>query len=251
LSYFGLQMALAFYLINLQEFKIQTSLEVARDRVLGILLGLFMMWVVFDQLWGAPAAVEMRKSFVSSLRLLAQFAREPFSEDRGIAIKESITLRETINGNLDKVRALADGALLEFGSSREQNLVLRDRIRRWQTQMRVLFISRIALWKYRMRLPGFRLPEMVWLAQREFDDELAKMLDAMADRVEGKRTARRESRLEACFKHLERTAQTFGLKDLQKVLPEQLQTFLTLSRRLEGLVTSLDTDIRASMIPAA
>ena len=27
LSYFGLQMALAFYLINLQEFKIQTSLE--------------------------------------------------------------------------------------------------------------------------------------------------------------------------------------------------------------------------------
>jgi multidrug resistance protein MdtO len=52
LSYFGLQMALAFYLINLQEFKIQTSLEVARDRVLGIMLGLFMMWLVFDQLWG-------------------------------------------------------------------------------------------------------------------------------------------------------------------------------------------------------
>src|SRR5262245_13708332 len=100
LSYFGLQMALAFYLINLQEFKIQTSLEVARDRVLGILLGLFMMWIVFDQLWGAPAAVEMRKSFVSGLRLLAQFARQPFSEDRGTAIKESITLRETINGNL-------------------------------------------------------------------------------------------------------------------------------------------------------
>src|SRR5262249_4984153 len=30
LSYFGLQAALAFYLINLQEFKIQTSLEIAR-----------------------------------------------------------------------------------------------------------------------------------------------------------------------------------------------------------------------------
>src|SRR5262249_48970815 len=80
LSYFGLQMALAFYLINLQEFRIQTSLEVARDRVLGILLGLFMMWVVFDQLWAAPAAVEMKRTFISNLRLLAEFVRGPFSE---------------------------------------------------------------------------------------------------------------------------------------------------------------------------
>ena len=243
LSYFGLQMALAFYLINLQEFKIQTSLEVARDRVLGILLGLFMMWVVFDQLWGAPAAVEMKRTFISNLRLLAQFAREPFSEDRGIAIKQNITLRETINNNLDKVRALADGVLLEFGPLREQNLALRDRIRQWQTQLRVLFITRIALWKYRLRLPGFELPEAVWLAQREFDDELAKTLDAMADRFEGQPGVSRESRLEASFKNLEQTVQTFGLRDLHRVLPEQLKTFLTLSRRLEELATSLEGDI--------
>src|SRR5258705_9383418 len=48
LSYFGVQLALAFFIINLQEFKMQTSLTVARDRVIGILLGLFMMWLVFD-----------------------------------------------------------------------------------------------------------------------------------------------------------------------------------------------------------
>jgi multidrug resistance protein MdtO len=243
LSYFGLQMALAFYLINLQEFKIQTSLEVARDRVLGILLGLFMMWVVFDRLWGAPAAVEMKKTFISNLRLLAQFAREPVSEDHGIAIKQSIILRETINNNLDKVRALADGVLLEFGPSREQNLALRDGIQQWQMQLRVLFITRIALWKYRMRLPGFELPEAVWAAQREFDDELAKTLDAMADRFEGQPAARRESRLEASFKNLEQTVQTLALTDLNTVLPERLKTFLTLSRRLEGLATSLNRDI--------
>jgi len=43
LSYFGVQIAVAFCLINLQEFKIQTSLAVARDRVAGILLGLLMI----------------------------------------------------------------------------------------------------------------------------------------------------------------------------------------------------------------
>src|ERR1700674_3707459 len=77
LSYFGVQVALAFYLINVQEFKIQTSLAVARDRVVGILLGLFMMWLVFDQLGGSPAAVEMKRIFISNLRLLAQLVREP------------------------------------------------------------------------------------------------------------------------------------------------------------------------------
>jgi multidrug resistance protein MdtO len=80
LSYFGFQIAVAFYLINLQEFKIQTSLGVARDRVVGILLGLSVMWLVFDQLWGAPAFVEMKRTLISNLRLLAQFTREPLSE---------------------------------------------------------------------------------------------------------------------------------------------------------------------------
>jgi multidrug resistance protein MdtO len=235
-------MALAFYLINLQGFKIQTSLEVARDRVLGILLGLFMMWVVFDQLWGAPAAVEMKRTFISNLRLLAQFVRGPFSEDQAIAIKQSITLRETINNNFDKVRALADGVLLEFGPYRDQNLALRNRIRQWQSQLRVLFITRIALWKYRVRLPGFDLPEPIWQAQREFDDELAKTLDALADRFEGRLAARRESGLEDRFKHLEQTIETSGLKDLQGTVPD-FETVLALSRRSEELATSLDGEI--------
>src|SRR4051812_29609499 len=96
LSYFGVQIAVAFDLVNLQEFKIQTSLAVARDRVFGILLGLFIMWLVFDHLWGAPAVVEMKRTFISNFRLLAQFVREPLSEDWRIAIGRSITLREML-----------------------------------------------------------------------------------------------------------------------------------------------------------
>jgi multidrug resistance protein MdtO len=186
----------------------------------------------------------MKKTFVTDLRLLAQYAREPLSAPQAISIKQSIALRETINTNLDNLMALADGVLLEFGPFREQNLAVRDRIRRWQPQLRVLFITRITLWKYRMRLPGFELPETTWQAQREFDDELAKTLGAIADSFEGHTAAGRESALEACFKHLEETVQTFGVRDLQRALPEHLKTFLTLSRRSEGLVNCLDHEIR-------
>jgi len=65
-----------------------------------ILLGLFTVWLVFDQLWGALASVEMKKVFISNLRWLAQFAREPLLEERKVAIKRSYFLRETINPNV-------------------------------------------------------------------------------------------------------------------------------------------------------
>ena len=95
-----------------------------------------------------------------------------------------------------------------------------------------------------MRLPGFELPEAIWQAQGEFDDELAKRLDGMADRFEGKPAGAGESAaFEARFRHLEQTIQMFGLRDLQKEVPMQLDTFLTLSRRAEQLTTSLNGEI--------
>ena len=116
----------------------------------------------------------------------SQFAKEPLSKDRRTAIAQSITLGEIINSNFDKVRALADGVLLEFGPSRGQDLALRSQIREWQPQLRTLFLMRIAVWKYRVQLPGFELPEPVRVAQQEFDYQSAKVLDDMADRMEGK-----------------------------------------------------------------
>jgi multidrug resistance protein MdtO len=242
LSNFGYQLALAFYFINLQEFKMQTSLAVARDRVVGILFGLFMMWLVFDQLWGEPAVVEMKRAFISNLRLLAQFAREPLSKDQRVAIERSYSLRETINTNLDKVRTLADAVLFEFGPFRQQNLALRSRILQWQPQLRMIFVTRVTLLKYRLQLPGFELPEAVRLAQQEFDDRLAEVLEGMADRIEGKATERKEG-CEDSFERLEREIRTCCSEESQEVLVAQLQTFLSLSRRIESMTICLDKEI--------
>jgi uncharacterized membrane protein YccC len=54
LSYYGRQMALAFYLTMFQTFGIRDSLAASRDRVIGIWLGLWVMWLVFDAGRGAP-----------------------------------------------------------------------------------------------------------------------------------------------------------------------------------------------------
>jgi multidrug resistance protein MdtO len=240
LSYFGLQTTVAFYLINLSEYKVQTSLIPARDRVIGILLGLLMMWLVFDQFWSVPAAVQMKRTFVSNLRLLAQFAREPVSSDLRDAIERSRSMRETINSNFDRVRDLGGGVLLEFGRSREQDLALRDQINRWQAQVRMLFLTEIALWKYRAQLPGFELPKPQVIQQRQLDEGFALTMEGMADRLDGRSSelptfgdlvADQEGKAEAYPKAPE---PTFSDRD---------STLLSLRRRIQSLTMSLTEEI--------
>jgi multidrug resistance protein MdtO len=224
----------------LQEFTIQTSLAVARDRVAGILLGLFMMWLVFDRLWASSAAVEMRRTFIANLRSLGQFVREPLpGKDEAW---RSDSLRETINTNLDKVRSMADGVLFESGSSRQADLALRSRIVQWQPQLRALFVTRIALVKYRLQLPGFELPEAARVAQQEFDNRLAGMLDGIADRMEGK-PPQGTDRVEDAFEHLEQTVRSCCSEEPQELLTAKMQTFLALSRSIDNMAISLDKEI--------
>lgn len=249
LSYFGIQMALAFYLINLEEFAVRTSLAVARDRVVGILLGLIMMWLVFDQLWGAASAVlDMKRAFISAVRLLAQFAREPISTDYQVAAERAYALREAINNNFDGMRASADGVLFEFGPSRQQDLAWRGRILQFQPGLRTLFLTRTALWKYRARLPGFELPEAIHEAQDELDQKLAIRLENIADRMEGTVISREEVP-EDLLAPLERA---ILIHNPPEALPSLgVATFLGLCRTATNLTTSLDNELRASEAPMA
>jgi multidrug resistance protein MdtO len=187
----------------------------------------------------------MKRTFISTLRLLAQFAREPLAKDLKVAIERSYSLRETINSSFNSVRAFADGVLFEFGSARLQNLALRSQILRWQPQLRMIFMTLITLLKYRLKLPGFELPEAVLVAQREFDDRLANVLERMADRIEGKAADGTEN-LEDSFERLEQVFRTCCLDTPPEVLAAQLQTFLSLSRRIESLAISLDKEIQQS-----
>jgi multidrug resistance protein MdtO len=196
------------------------------------------MWLIFDQLWSAPASVEMKRVFISTLRLLAQFAREPVSADIGPAIQRTSALRETINTKLDKVRSLADGVLLEFGPSRRHDLALRERIRTWQPELRALFMMRAASLKYRLQLPGFVLPEAVIASLQAYDECSAQMLDDMADRMEGKTSVSPES-----FAPLEQTLQLCRVNESQLMLSEHGATFVPLLRQIERLTTRLANQI--------
>ncbi len=242
LSFFGLQLAAVFFVIHMQKFARETSLTVARDRVAGVFLGLLMMWLIFDQLWGAPASVEMRRAFISTLRLLAQFAREPVSADIRSAIRRTSALRDTINSKFDNVRSLADGVLLEFGPSRSRDLALRDRIRRWQPQLRALFLMRSASLKYRLQSPGFVLPEDVIVALQAFDECSAQMLENIADRMEGKTPQGRPVPADS-LALVEQIGESCRVDESLLLLSEHGASFVPLLRQIDRLTTRLANQI--------
>ena len=150
ISYAGVQIAFAFYLVHLSDFSIQTDLTVARDRVLGVLLGVTMMWLVFERLFPRSAADEMVRIFVVNLRLLAALFSSTAHADDPASILKIRRQREEIYRHFGEVNAQSDAVPFETGSRRPAEMAARDRIRRWQAFLRSLYLLEAPLLQFRI-----------------------------------------------------------------------------------------------------
>lgn len=186
LSYLGLQLALAFYLINLQEFTIQTSLSIARDRVFGVLLGLVSMWLFFDRLWVRNAVDEMQAVFAHNLEMFAEIAEQLLEKDQVKAVRRIRQLRDQINDGFGAVKAQSDAILFEFGPSRQRKLQIRDDVRRWQPSVRTLLLVQITAVQYLAQKPLTDLPEAIAEVGVAFEKDIALVTRAIASEVSGK-----------------------------------------------------------------
>jgi multidrug resistance protein MdtO len=186
LSYLGVQLALAFYLINLQEFTIQTSLAIARDRVCGVLLGLMSMWLIYDRLWVKNAVDEMQTVFARNLEMFADLAEQLLEKDQIKAIRRIRQLRDQLNAGFGAVTAQGDAVLFEFGPSRQQKLQIREDLRRWQPAIRTLLQVQVASAQYLVNKPLSNLPEPIAKAGVAFEKDIAQVMHAMASEVNGK-----------------------------------------------------------------
>jgi len=184
----------------------------------------------------------MKRTFVSALRLLAKLARGPDSTDLRKEIESSYALRESINAHFDRVRSLADGLLFEFGPSRSRDLELRDRIRRWQPQLRTLFVMRIASLKYRLQTPGFELPEVLRVQLETYDSDSARLLEKMADWIE-RNEPQLTDRGEASAERPNRTAERIAAEAAAQLPLGRAQSFISLLRGIHEVTTVLASEI--------
>jgi multidrug resistance protein MdtO len=184
LSYAGLQIALAFYLINLSEFRIQLSLTVARDRAVGVLLGVCMMWLVFERFYPRAATDEMVRVFIRTVRLMASFVSES-----GIgADAETIMLirrqRDQVYRCFGEVNAQADAVPFETGPQRAGHMAARDRIRRWQASLRTFYLMEIPLLQFRLFSDPKQISEAFRNIEKQFLGDCSSALNRIADSIE-------------------------------------------------------------------
>jgi multidrug resistance protein MdtO len=153
LSYFGGQMALAFYFVNLQEAQIQTDLTIARDKVIGVLLGILAMGFIFDRFGTKSDAEQLRTLLARNVRMLAQLGVVPVVRDRDIAISQISRLRSQINENFANLESGVDSARFEFEfrHRREEAVAEYERIRRAQPALRSIYLLELTLLSHRER----------------------------------------------------------------------------------------------------
>jgi multidrug resistance protein MdtO len=184
LSYCGIQIAFAFYLVNLSDFAIQTSLVPARDRVIGVLLGITMMWLVFDRFRPKKASHVMVDTFIANLRLLGGLATVEMKGHDKEAIAVVRRLRDTIFAKFSAVNAQADAVPFEVGSGRLRHMAARDRIRRWQAMLRTFYLMQLSLLQARAYGPPELTSERDITSLREIDRSCARVLFEMAKYLE-------------------------------------------------------------------
>jgi multidrug resistance protein MdtO len=153
LSYFGVQMALAFYFVNLQDFKFQTDLTVARDKVVGVFLGILAMGFIFNRLGTKSDAEQLQKLLVRNVQMLAQLGVCPVVRDRAIAVSQIRRLRTQINDNFASLEAQADAARFEFEFRHrpEEDIAECNRIQRAQPALRSIYLLELSLLSHRGR----------------------------------------------------------------------------------------------------
>ncbi len=241
LSYLGVQLALAWYLINLQEFTIQSSLGIARDRLVGVLLGLMCMWLVFDRLWVKDALQEMQEAFVHILQMFAELVEQTLKPDREEAAKRAVQLRDQINDGFNTVRAQADAVLFEFGPSRPRKLAIRDDIRRWQPTLGTLVQVQVTGLQYLYENRFSELPQPIVKARVAFEEDMATVARAMADEVAGKGAAAAPD-VQASAQRLREAIQQHYQASGTPISPP-LVDMITLSQNLASIIVPLYDDI--------
>ena len=167
-SYGGYQVGLAFYKILLQGWGPVTALTVARDRIVGVALGLLVFGVLERVLWPVSASERRERRFVDVLRSLAALARLG-SRDRAQTgpDRELDDQRHQVAHALGETQRLLDESKFELGVGEL------EAFQRRLGDVQIVFLLLLSL-VYHWRTHGRPAPAL------QFGEAVARHLDTLA-----------------------------------------------------------------------
>ncbi|WP_206606696.1 FUSC family protein [Steroidobacter cummioxidans] len=104
ISYAGFQVAFAFFLCVIQGPAPAFDLTVARDRIIGVLIGNLVVYFVFTRLWPVSVGPRVDAAITDVLRHLSAMSKAVSSVARGALAVKAQAVLETIEGDLQIAR---------------------------------------------------------------------------------------------------------------------------------------------------
>lgn len=243
LSYCGTQIAMAFFLVNLGEFRIQTSLSAERDRAVGVLLGVCMMGLVFGFAYPRKASQQMFDVFVRNLRLLSQLVVHPSIQADPEGLMKLNDLREQISNNFSAVSSAAGAISFETGATHAQEMMVAEKVKRWQAVLRAFYLMETPLLQFYHFSVRTEVSDSVRQVESRFQEACGAVLTSIADCLEKQLThGKCESPLRPDLEKLLSTAAAEG----NPIFSSHEQTLLGLSHNIASLLDRLEEDVYAA-----
>jgi multidrug resistance protein MdtO len=185
ISYMGLQTGMAFALCVTDPAGPTTDLTTARDRVLGILIGVLVMMIMNVIFWPVRARLAMRPALARGLRSIGALARvAPEAEAYRARLHTAVRLRSAVYGDLAAMLRLSEESTLEPDAETPAARDERQRMARLGAHAQAVFLSLLALIRHRLSPDFPRLPATVQQGMRALDGDVGDTLDALADLIE-------------------------------------------------------------------
>lgn len=173
IAYAGVQIVLAYELVNLNRFSINPSLVPARDTVLGIALGIGAMWLIFDHLWATSSVESLRPMLSSTILQIArlQETAQPTQLER----QTSDVMRR-----FERLRALVEASFFEAFPKAPPDEQLLVRAKDYLPQLRAALLIRTGLIHHQGSSTSQCQPDLVVQVQQRS----SLLLEEIAQQVE-------------------------------------------------------------------
>jgi multidrug resistance protein MdtO len=187
ISYAGIQLGLAFTLSVLNDLGPTTNLEPARDRVIGVLLGIALTGLAFAVSGARLAGTGMRRSLATSLRSMAGLARVGLKGDPTAETgRPARGWRWKIYQDLTTTSRLRDESKFEGGAGLTDAEAERARIARLTGDVEGVLHTMLALVHHRLTVDLSAIPAPMHAAFQALAQGVIARLEALANRIEGK-----------------------------------------------------------------
>jgi multidrug resistance protein MdtO len=245
IAYAGLQAGLAFGICVVDAPGTVVNLVPARDRLVGILVGIVVTGVVFRALGPALASVQMRRSMATTLRSLAGLARVGVVGPGPAALGPTRGHRWTVYQNIATTLRLHDEAQFEAGAGRAEMVAARDAVLRLVGDTQTVFLALLEVVRHRLNVDLG--PSLGATRERlhELGVGIAETLGLAADRADGRPTGTLPD-LPALLAEAERAAAPTELA-VDDRTAAHLGARLLLYRDLVGALVLLTRDLDASL----